>query len=126
MFEAWLKVWWQWWLGRLPDSDAPATSEPARPAQRQPATSDPEAADVDAVATWRPDAPTVSAQPDDDLTAIPGIGPATARKLDELGVETFADLAAADPDDLVERIARRPVTARHVQEWVAEAKKRVA
>lgn len=101
MFEAWLKVWWRWWLGWLPDSDAPATTEPARPAQRQPATSDPEAVDIDAATTWRPDAPTVSPQSDDDL-------------------------AAADPDDLAERIARRPVTARRVQEWVAEAKKRVA
>jgi predicted flap endonuclease-1-like 5' DNA nuclease len=60
----------------------------------------------------------------DDLTEIKGIGPAIAERLNALGVRTFAELAAADPEELAEWIGRRPVTADRVREWIAEAKKR--
>jgi predicted flap endonuclease-1-like 5' DNA nuclease len=46
--------------------------------------------------------PAEAAQPaaEDDLTRIKGIGPVTASKLRQLGITTFAKLAAADPDEL--------------------------
>ena len=34
----------------------------------------------------------------DDLTVISGLGPASARRLNEAGVTTFAQLAALSPD----------------------------
>ena len=39
----------------------------------------------------------------DDLTVIKGIGPAVQNKLRALGITTFAELAKADPDALLER-----------------------
>ena len=62
--------------------------------------------DVDAGASGTPGE--TSAAGADDLTEIRGIGPAIARKLEELGVHTFADLAKSDPEDLAGKIARRP------------------
>ena len=46
-------------------------------------------------------APVVEApQPPDDLTVINGIGPTFARRLKEAGVDTFAKLAAAQPEEI--------------------------
>ena len=130
MFEQWLKFWRQWMFWWLPGSDEPEKAKPAQepkePATRT--TTDTEAANVDAATTWRPE-PGARTPPEteaDDLTSIHGIGPAIARKLDALGVKTFADLAAADPDDLTAKIAKRPVTSARVREWVDEAKKRTS
>jgi predicted flap endonuclease-1-like 5' DNA nuclease len=41
-------------------------------------------------------------------------------------VRTFAELAAADPEELAEWIGRRTVTADRVRDWIAEAKKRIS
>lgn len=38
----------------------------------------------------------------DDLTVINGIGPAFARRLNEAGISTFAQLAGLNPDEVVE------------------------
>ncbi len=128
MIDQWLKFWRQWMCWWLPGGDEPEKDKPAQD-QNQQTTSTPsetEAADVDAAATWRsaPGEPAVAKPQPDDLTAIRGIGPAIARKLDALGVRSFSDLAKADPGDLAAKIASRPVTASRVQEWVTEAKKR--
>jgi predicted flap endonuclease-1-like 5' DNA nuclease len=128
MFEQWLKFWRQWMFWWLPGGDEPGKQKPAEE-ESQAAThtaSETEPADVDAAATWRPapGEPAVATPETDDLTVIRGIGPAIARKLDALGIRTFADLAAADPEDLAGKVASRPVTASRVREWVAEAKKR--
>jgi predicted flap endonuclease-1-like 5' DNA nuclease len=130
MFGQWLKFWRQcmfWWLpgGDEPEKTTPA-QEPKEPATR--ATTNTEAADLDAATTWRPepDAQKPLETEVDDLTSIHGVGPAIARKLDALGIKTFADLAAADPDDLTAKIAKRPVTSARVREWIAEAKKRAS
>jgi large subunit ribosomal protein L21 len=61
----------------------------------------------------------------DDLTVIKGIGPTLAKKLDGLGIQTFADLAKADPEDLAARVNQRPVTAKRIQDWIADAKSRM-
>lgn len=127
MFEQWLKFWRQWMFWWLPGGDQPEETKPAPPAQKKSAPAEPktEAAKVDAGASQPvSNEPSATAAQADDLTAIRGIGPAIARKLDALGVTTFADLAAADPDDLAAKIARRPVTSNRVREWIAEAKKR--
>ncbi|KPQ08444.1 MAG: LSU ribosomal protein L21 RplU [Rhodobacteraceae bacterium HLUCCA12] len=50
----------------------------------------------------------------DDLTAITGVGPAAAKKLNEAGITTFAQLAAVDPETF-EGAKVKP-------EWVEQAK----
>lgn len=41
---------------------------------------------------------TAAASAGDDLTAITGVGPAAAKKLNDAGITTFAQLAAVDPE----------------------------
>ncbi|WP_417741275.1 50S ribosomal protein L21 [Salipiger sp.] len=50
----------------------------------------------------------------DDLTAITGVGPAAAKKLNEAGINTYAELAAVNPDTF-EATKVKP-------EWVEQAK----
>lgn len=50
----------------------------------------------------------------DDLTKINGVGPAAAKKLNEAGITTFAQLAAVDPETF-EATKVKP-------EWVEQAK----
>ncbi|EPX78408.1 50S ribosomal protein L21 [Salipiger mucosus] len=50
----------------------------------------------------------------DDLTAITGVGPAAAAKLNEAGITTYAELAAVDPETF-EGTKVKP-------EWVEQAK----
>jgi len=49
----------------------------------------------------------------DDLTALNGVGPAAAKKLNEAGITTFAQLAAVEGD--VEGVKVKP-------EWIEQAK----
>jgi len=56
----------------------------------------------------------------DDLTDIKGIGPAYAQRLAELGITTFADLAAADAETLAQQLEARS----GVDDWIAQAKER--
>ena len=56
----------------------------------------------------------------DDLEVISGIGPATARRLNEAGITTYAQLAAMTPGEL-DQISG---TGRwDPADWIAEAKK---
>jgi large subunit ribosomal protein L21 len=50
----------------------------------------------------------------DDLTAITGVGPAAAKKLNDAGITTYAQLAAVDPDTFD--------GAKVKPEWVEQAK----
>ena len=50
----------------------------------------------------------------DDLTKITGVGPAAAKKLNEAGIATFAQLAAVDPESF-DAVKVKP-------EWVEQAK----
>jgi large subunit ribosomal protein L21 len=59
-------------------------------------------------------APVAAASTGDDLTQITGVGPAAAKKLNDAGINTFADLAAVDP----ETFSATKVKA----EWVEQAK----
>ena len=47
-----------------------------------------------------------------DVEEIHNVGPVTARELRELGIETAADLAAADPDRLADRFGERGLEVR--------------
>lgn len=57
----------------------------------------------------------------DDLTRIYGIGPKYAGKLNEAGIYSFADLAAADPDHLREIIQPADWQQIDFESWPAQA-----
>ena len=61
-----------------------------------------------------PKAAAPAAAAGDDLTAITGVGPAAAKKLNEAGINTYAELAAVNPETF-EATKVKP-------EWVEQAK----
>ncbi|MDZ7713101.1 MAG: DUF4332 domain-containing protein [Rhodovibrio sp.] len=134
MIEQWFKFWRDWMFWWLPGGDAPADDRSSGSARQQHPSTAPSGGQS-AVAATQPasDTPPGSAAAPsstptgggDDLTAIKGIGPAIARKLEAAGVRSFADLAAADPNDLAEKIASRPVTAERVRGWISDARTRI-
>ena len=56
------------------------------------------------------------------LQLIRGIGPAYGRRLNEFGIQTFADLAECDPDQIANIIKKKPWQAVNIQDWLDEAK----
>ena len=67
-------------------------------------------------------APAPPSAPADDLKRLSGIGPAFERALNDLGVRTYAEIAAWSADD-VERIARHlRVKAARVRGWPEQAR----
>lgn len=65
--------------------------------------------------------PRPSPAPADDLELITGIGPVTARRFQEAGITTYAQLAALTPEELREISD----TGRwEAADWIAEAKRR--
>ena len=54
----------------------------------------------------------------DDLTRIKGIGPVSSKKLTDIGITTFAELAAADPATVAAQFDSRA----NVADWIAQAK----
>jgi predicted flap endonuclease-1-like 5' DNA nuclease len=72
----------------------------------------------------KPEKPVAAPVPD-DLTEIKGIGPAMQNKLRALGITTFADLAAADPDQLMARLkGSQPLSLGRVRHWTEAARQR--
>jgi predicted flap endonuclease-1-like 5' DNA nuclease len=68
---------------------------------------------------------TVAAPVPDDLTEIKGIGPAMQNRLRALGITTFADLAAADPDQLMKQLkGGQPLSLGRVRHWTEAARER--
>ena len=61
----------------------------------------------------------------DDLEEIDGIGPVYAASLSEAGIENFADLAAATPEDLRAAIGAEAWQTTDTESWVAEAQRRI-
>jgi predicted flap endonuclease-1-like 5' DNA nuclease len=143
MWEAFYKRWLDlvfWWSPRnqraasreakdappaKPRKDERRAAEPtARPAPKAgaPGTSAGPAAKP---AVTQPEK-TVAAPVPDDLTVIKGIGPAVQNKLRALGITTFADLAAADPDAILRQLkGSQPLTKGKVQAWTEAARQRV-
>jgi large subunit ribosomal protein L21 len=61
----------------------------------------------------------------DDLTVIKGIGPAVQKKLRELDIITFSDLAEADADALTEKLkGSQPISITRVRAWTEDARAR--
>jgi predicted flap endonuclease-1-like 5' DNA nuclease len=102
---------------RPPGAPRPTAAASTAPSKPTPASSAPAAA--------RPEK-TVAPPVPDDLTVIKGIGPAVQNKLRALGITTFAELAKADPDALLEQLkGSQPLTRARVHEWTAGARQRV-
>ena len=66
------------------------------------------------VVTPPPPPPPAGTDDPEDLTAIKGVGPATAGRLREAGVGTVEDLVAADPDALA---AATGLAADRIRSW---------
>ena len=108
-----------------------ARAAPAQPAPRQqPAKSGAPSAPK---AAARPAPKPAAAQPEktvaapvpDDLTEIKGIGPAMQNRLRALGITTFADLAAADPNQLLAQLkGAQPLSLGRVRHWTEAARQR--
>ncbi|MCK8516906.1 DUF4332 domain-containing protein [Methylonatrum kenyense] len=121
MWSDFVKRWMDmafWWL---PDSDrqgrdsasrsqATPTREPPKPRSPEPAVTTEEVAEE-------------VAADGDDLTAIKGVGPAMAEKLRHMGITTFSDLAAVDPEALTADLKRQRVviSVDRVKGWKQEA-----
>ena len=59
----------------------------------------------------------------DDLTVLKGIGPVVQEKLRALGITTFRDLAAADPERLTEQLkGKQPISKARVRAWTKAAR----
>jgi predicted flap endonuclease-1-like 5' DNA nuclease len=54
----------------------------------------------------------------DDLTAVNGIGPVYAKRLADIGIASFAELAAADPTDLA---SRADLPEERLPDWISQA-----
>ncbi|MEE6211336.1 helix-hairpin-helix domain-containing protein [Salarchaeum sp. III] len=96
-------------------------AEPAEAGAGQPDAED-ETTDIDEV---EPDAESESAPDEEgaeDVELLKGIGPAYAERLHDAGVETVADLADADADELGDEI---DVSSSRVQRWIDRAQERL-
>ena len=108
-------------------------AEPSARAATKPAPAQPAAAAGAAEPRARPAPKSTAAQPEktvappvpDDLTVIKGIGPAVQNKLRALGITTFADLAAANPDELMAQLkGSQPLSRGRVLHWTEAARQR--
>ncbi|MEX0372679.1 helix-hairpin-helix domain-containing protein [Spiribacter roseus] len=104
-----------WWLPREENDTTHAPRQAAEPADSRPE------APAEAPAPAEP--PVADTPASDDLTEIRGIGPAMQRRLTGLGIHSRADLAAADPETLTERLKadRAVVSQAQVAAWIDSA-----
>jgi predicted flap endonuclease-1-like 5' DNA nuclease len=61
----------------------------------------------------------------DDLTRITGIGTVAAKALNDIGIWTYAQLAAQRQSDLVQQLPARVGTRVERDKWIEQAKKLV-
>jgi predicted flap endonuclease-1-like 5' DNA nuclease len=138
LFRRWSDLLF-WWLPREREQPqprketAPSTraeppvaekapqARPAEPVTKEPPPARPEEAPKPptAKAPARPH----KAEAPDDLTVIKGIGPVMQDRLRSLGIATYKDLEAADPEALAEKLrAFQPTSAAQVSRWVEAAR----
>jgi large subunit ribosomal protein L21 len=111
-FKRWIDLVF-WWLPKHE-----AAQPPAPPAAQPGVKRAPKQAAADRVPEKRAS---------DDLTVIKGIGPVVQQKLQALGIRTFDDLAAADPETLAEQLkGRQPISRGQVQSWTKAADQHAA
>lgn len=86
----------------------------------------PPEASVAAVKTAKPSVPAKPGKKGqrDDLTVLNGIGKVFAQRLNEAGVNTFADLAKLSPDRLREITQAKDWQKIDPQAWIDQAKRR--
>jgi hypothetical protein len=58
----------------------------------------------------------------DEIVCAPSIGPRTAARLNAQGIDTVADLLAADPGELAERIDSRYITTQTIEDWQMQSR----
>ena len=109
-----------------PKAGAETGSKAEKPAAKEAdAKTDAPQADAPKKAAPKKDAAKAAAKANDDLTQLTGVGPAFAKKLNEAGVTTFAQIAAWDAAE-IERLDGEISglkTKAEKGDWVAEAKK---
>jgi predicted flap endonuclease-1-like 5' DNA nuclease len=93
-------------------------AEEAEPAPQSTSSPDDQAESADAD---DPADESVEDVPSEPVDVIKGIGPAYADRMADAGVETVADLAAADADDLE---SQTEISAKRIQGWIDRAKVR--
>lgn len=142
LMKRWLDMM-TWWLPKR-DNDEPTSqaqsktthsaqptgSEPqqgndeaAEPAQRK--TAEPSPAAAESAAQGKSSAPASAAGPDEDLTAIKGIGPSIRDNLTAIGIRNFQQLGAADAEQLSTQLREQTVVSqKRVQQWIDEARSR--
>lgn len=108
---------------------APVKPEPAKPAAKKPAPAKAAKADdmavVTAIKDHKPATPAKSskAAAADDLTALKGIGPAMARRLEHLGIKSLQDVANMTPEKIAEVEAAIGFKGRVTRDdWLGQAK----
>jgi large subunit ribosomal protein L21 len=113
MWEKLVKQWTDlvfWWVPR--DAPTPEQNEKAHAPSKAEQT-------VDSIQKPAPE------RVADDLTVIKGIGPAVQKKLTELSIVTFSDLAEADPEALTEEFkGSQPISIARVRAWTEAARER--
>lgn len=95
----------EWWLNQQQKQAVPEV-KPVPPAAKPAPKSDP-----------------TPASSSDPLVELDGIGPAYEHALNELGIHTFAQLAAQNPDDLAMRLTSVRVAAARIRRdrWIEQA-----
>ena len=129
IFKRWLDLAF-WWLPKpegaeQPSAQAPEPAPETAPEKARPQATEPAAESPPEPATRTQPAATERAS--DDLTVIKGIGPVVQQKLQALGIRTFDDLAAADPETLAEQLkGRQPISQALVRGWTEAAQQTAA
>lgn len=99
--------------------------EPSRPT---PWSGEPASVRAAAAETVAPGVPNVADERGDTLTELTGVGAVSAGRLQEIGITTFAQIAAWSDDDMEAAAARIKVSPERIrrEDWVGQARAKVA
>ena len=119
---AWILYWLWERLGRKEEDAAPIEIEAQPPEPEVPAVEEEAEEEADEIEP-EAEAPEPPVEPD-DLKRIEGIGPKLSSVLQEAGIQTYAQLAAASPDELtqiLEEADPRLLRLAHPATWPEQA-----